>query len=142
MDEEACCLNAAACFFFCSSMSANEAAIAAFSSASSASSGWVCDGLEFPFVAGAFDCDCSCDWGTYPELECLWTSSKLISNALFRSASKLSSTLAFRGSIDPWYSVLVGLAASNPLGTGVLRGFSVNFAWQPSSTRTGSIIPR
>lgn len=77
-------------------MSASEAAIAAARSASSSSS------VSFFVVPFAdFDCDC----GTKPVEALFFTSSKLISSARLRSASKLSSTRALRGCIELWYNV-------------------------------------
>ena len=105
-------------------MSANDAAIAAFRSASSSSSG---SGF-FDAVPFGFDCDFSCACDTNPDELLPFASSRLISNARFKSASKLSSTRGLRGSIEPWYSVLFGFGASNRGGAGVPRDRSVSFA--------------
>lgn len=100
-DSEDCSLSSLACLFFCVSMSCKLAAMAALRSASSSSSSF---GLLAPFVCG-FDAWCglgveSCDCGTYPAPDCPLASSRLISNARFKSASKLSFvTLAPRGCI-------------------------------------------
>jgi hypothetical protein len=92
---EACSRKVVEYFFFCSSMSAKEAAIAAAKSASSSSSGCF---FVVPLVG--LDC-CNCAWDTKPEELLPLASSKLISSARFKSASKLSSTRALRGSIEP-----------------------------------------
>lgn len=139
-DDEDCSFNSLACLFFCVSISCKLAAMAALRSASSSSSSL---GLLAPFVCGFETCGGfgveSCDCGTYPAPECPLASSRLISNARFRSASKLSFvTLAPRGCIlsvdaavlplEPCHSVfllsdgLCGACAS------ALRLFSFNRA--------------
>jgi len=105
-------------------MSASDAAIAALRSGSSSSSACV---LDTPLGAARFDWGCSRACETNPAPLWPFASSKLISSARFKSASKLSSTRGFRGSMDPWYKVRLGFEASNPFGTGIPRDLSVNF---------------
>lgn len=77
-------------------------------------------------------------------------SSRLISSARLRSASKLSSMRASRGCIEPCHRVLLGdfglsnlpLLRDTNAGNVFERLFSVIRAWQPSSTRTGWRMPR
>lgn len=76
--------------------------MAALRSGSSSSSGLDCDGFDVPLEIGDLTEDCTCFLGgTAVPAKWPLASSKLISNALLRSASKLSSTRAFRGSMEP-----------------------------------------
>lgn len=80
--------------------------MAALRSASSSSSSVFFVERDVPFVvADLVFARAAC--GTYPDPECPFESSKLISNALLKSASKPSSgpTRASRGCIEPEYKV-------------------------------------
>ena len=121
-------LSDAACFFACSSASFKDMAMAAFRSGSSSSS----FDTPFVFAGSCFGCDC----GTYPELEIPLVSSKLISNAFFKSSSKLLSTRALRGCIE------LGFGAKDTRRSETPPDLFVNFSWHPSSTRTGCMMPR